>query len=372
MNTGEKNNMIKILMVLSLVITAPIATVAWLVNAIIYILFRWIPIIGKYVSAPFQTIALLLEFPFIMTLEKLGWRKKNIKDIKVYFENAAETLYNYCHSSFIESSSITLLAKDIKDGFEKSKSFYNGLIKPLNDFMINNPTYKERLQNFTIELNKRSLSLPFAIELYVSMQNSTIRENFIENNYCIYNVFDEENPMELDFLLEKNSKATNNNLIKALTKIESNFNDLDYEFIETIQLTCKNALTAYDKKRELVVGSGVFREVYHNFYPMITFPIEFIEDNNWDGILYTMTDYYNQLKSGNRILDPIKSVSFFVEKVAIYCAISQELQNFRKVFYIKIDGSSLAERLDKNITNNIELILSVLSNRYEYPKTYKE
>lgn len=65
--------MLKLLLILSLIVTAPIAAVAWLVNAIIYILFRWIPIIGEFISTPFQLLSLLLETPFILTIEKLGW-----------------------------------------------------------------------------------------------------------------------------------------------------------------------------------------------------------------------------------------------------------------------------------------------------------
>lgn len=65
--------MLKMLLILSLIVTAPIAAVAWLVNAIIYILFRWIPIIGEFISTPFQLLSLLLETPFILTIEKLGW-----------------------------------------------------------------------------------------------------------------------------------------------------------------------------------------------------------------------------------------------------------------------------------------------------------
>lgn len=73
--------MLKMLLILSLIVTAPIAAVAWLVNAIVYILFRWIPIIGKFISMPFQTIDLLLELPFILTIEKLGWanRKEQVE-----------------------------------------------------------------------------------------------------------------------------------------------------------------------------------------------------------------------------------------------------------------------------------------------------
>ncbi|GHV02003.1 hypothetical protein FACS1894211_12700 [Clostridia bacterium] len=83
---------IKILLCFSLVITAPIAAISWLVNAIIYILFRWIPIIGKYISTPFQTISILIETPFILTAYKLGWTspKRAVSD-RLYNTNKLQT-----------------------------------------------------------------------------------------------------------------------------------------------------------------------------------------------------------------------------------------------------------------------------------------
>jgi hypothetical protein len=65
----------KFLLIVSLIVSAPIAVIAWLINAIIYILFRWIPGIGIYVSMPFQTVSLLLSSPFMITLYRLGWIK---------------------------------------------------------------------------------------------------------------------------------------------------------------------------------------------------------------------------------------------------------------------------------------------------------